>query len=208
MNKLLHIIASPRGEDSRTLKVSRAFLDNFIKKYPACRVEELRLFEETLQPLTVKIVSGKYVLLGGGDLTGELKDAWKSVERYINQFLSAEIILISTPMWNFSIPYQLKHYIDIIVQPKYLFRYAPNGAQGLAKDKKMVVVTSRGGDYRPESPAANLDYQEPYLRAVFGLCGINGIRFINAQPMDVDPDIGKKELEKAKEAAREAANSL
>ena len=208
MDKLLHIVAAPRGEDSRTLKISRVLLDNFIKKYPACRIEELKLFEEALQPLTVKIVSGKYVLLGGGELTGELKDAWKGVERYINQFLSAGVILISSPMWNFSIPYQLKHYIDIIVQPKYLFRYTPTGVEGLAKNKKMVVVTSRGGDYGPGSPTAGLDYQEPYLRAIFGLCGLKDIVFINAQPMDIDPVIREKELERAKKKAVEIANLL
>lgn len=130
MNKILHIIASPRGDDSRTLKVSSAFLDNFKKKYPACLIEELKLFEEKLPKLTVKIVSGKYVLLGGKDLAGELKEAWKDVERCINQFLSADSYLISTPMWNFSVPYELKHYIDVIVQPKYLFRYTDKGVEG------------------------------------------------------------------------------
>jgi len=202
MNKILHIIVSPRGEDSRTLKVSSAFLDNFKKRYPACRIEELRLFEEKLPQLTVKVVSGKYVLLGGGDLTGPLKEAWKDVERYISQFLSADGYLISTPMWNFSIPYYLKHYIDVIVQPKYLFRYTDKGPEGLVKNKKMIVITSRGGDYSSGSPMAAFDHEEPYLRAIFGLCGLTDITFINAQPMDMDPEVSKRELEKAKERAR------
>ncbi|MFA5142647.1 MAG: NAD(P)H-dependent oxidoreductase [Candidatus Omnitrophota bacterium] len=185
MNKLLHIIAAPRGADSRTLKVSHAFLDSFIKKYPSCHIEGLELFKETLPPLTLEVISGKYVLLGGRSLDEKLQNAWKDVERYINQFLSADLILISTPMWNFSIPYFLKQYIDIIVQPKYLFRYTDKGTVGLAADKKMVVVTSRGGDYTPGSPSAAYDYQEPYLRAIFGLCGIKGIIFVNAQPVDM-----------------------
>ncbi|MFA6321576.1 MAG: NAD(P)H-dependent oxidoreductase [Candidatus Omnitrophota bacterium] len=208
MKKLLHIIASPRSEDSRTLKVSRAFMDTFSKRYPACLVEEIKLFEEKLQPLTVKIVSGKYVLLGGGDLTGELKDSWKNVESRINQFLSADIYLISTPMWNFSIPYQLKHYIDIIVQPKYLFRYTPSGAEGLAKNKKMIIVTSRGGDYSPGGPSAAYDYQMPYLRAIFGMCGIADIKFVNAQPMDTGKEIADKALAGAKDEARRVADSV
>ncbi|MDD5428178.1 MAG: NAD(P)H-dependent oxidoreductase [Candidatus Omnitrophica bacterium] len=209
MKKLLHIIASPRGEDSRTLKVSRVFLDNFRKRYPACNIEELKLFEEKLQPLTVKIVSGKYVLLGGGDLAGELKAAWNNVEIYIKQFLSADAYLVSTPMWNFGIPYKLKHYIDIIVQPKYLFRYTSTGAvEGLAKNKKMIVVTSRGGDYSPGSPSASYDFQMPYLRAIFGMCGITDITFVNAQPMDTGKDTAEKAITKAKEEARRAADSF
>ncbi len=208
MKKILHIIASPRGEDSKTLKVSRAFLDVFIKRYPGCIVEVIKLFTEKLQPLTVKIVSGKYVLLGGKDLSGELKDSWKNVESYISQFLSADGYLISTPMWNFSIPYKLKHYIDIIVQPKYLFRYTDKGVEGLAKNKKMLVVTSRGGDYSPGSPSAGYDFQMPYLRAIFGLCGITDITFINAQPMDTGQEAADKALARAKEEARRAANNF
>lgn len=207
MKKLLHIIAAPRGNDSRTLKVSRIFLDNFKKKYPSCQIEELNLFEEPLQPITIKMVTGKYVLLGGKDMPDKLKDAWKIIEQYIDQFLSADIYLISTPMWNFSIPYPLKHYIDLIVQPKYLFRYTAPGVEGLAKNKKMIVVASRGGDYRKGSPSAVLDHQEPYLRAIFGLCGISDITFIIAQPMDVDPIVGKKELEKAQGEAGRIADA-
>lgn len=206
MKKLLHVVATPRGEESRTLKVSHAFLDKFKKKYPSCLIEELNLFKEDLQPLTVKIVSGKYVLLGGGDLTGELKASWKNIEAYINQFLSADACLISTPMWNFSIPYQLKHYIDIILQPKYLFRYTANGPEGLAKNKKMIIITSRGGDYSPGGPTAGYDYQMPYLRAVFGLCGITDITFVNAQPMDTGQEMAEKALAKAKEEAFRAAD--
>jgi FMN-dependent NADH-azoreductase len=208
MNKLLHIIAASRGEDSRTLKVSRAFLDNFVKKYPACRIEELKLFEEALPPLTLKVVTGKYVLLGGGELDADLKAAWKDVISYIDQFLSADGYLISTPMWNFSIPYWLKHYIDVIAQPKYLFKYTASGAEGLVKNKKMVVATSRGGDYSAKSPAAGLDYQEPYIRSIFGLCGIKNITFINAQPMDIGQDIAIKELDRARDEARRIADSF
>ena len=205
MKKLLHIIATPRADESRTLRVSAAFLENFRKRYPDCAVDELNVFEEKLQALTVKIVSGKYVLLGGKDLSGKLKDAWSQVERHIERFLLADVYLVSTPMWNFSIPYPLKHYIDIIVQPKYLFRYTASGVEGLATNRKMVVITSRGGDYSAGSPTAGFDHQEPYLRAIFGLVGIADITFINAQPMDMGPELQKQGLEKAVAAAKRAA---
>ncbi|HAZ09910.1 MAG TPA: ACP phosphodiesterase, partial [Candidatus Omnitrophica bacterium] len=107
------------------------------------------------------------------------------------------------PMWNFSIPYYLKHYIDVILQPKYLFRYTEKGAEGLVKNKRMVVITSRGGDYSPESPGHAYDYQEPYIRAVFGLTGITDITFINAQPMGaLGPDTQKEKIKEAQEIAR------
>ena len=162
----------------------------------------LNLFKEKLPELTVKRLDGKYMLLSGRDLAEELKKPWEEIEGHINKFLSADGYILSAPMWNFSIPYKLKQYIDVILQPKYLFRYTAKGPEGLVKGKKMVVVTSRGGDYAPGSPFNAYDFQEPYLRAIFGLCGLTDITFVNAQPMDVDPEVGKRELEKAKERAQ------
>jgi FMN-dependent NADH-azoreductase len=209
MRKLLHIVAAPRGEDSRTLKVTAAFLEGLKAKYPECEIDELNLFAEPLPSLTLQVIGGKYVLLGGGDLSGELKDAWKDVERHIERFLAADAYLISTPMWNFSIPFVLKHYIDVIVQPKYLFRYTEEGPEGLAKGRKMVVVTSRGGDYGPDSPVRAYDHQEPYLRTIFGLAGITDITFVNAQSMDaMGPDVARERLEAAKEKARQTASEF
>ena len=104
-------------------------------------------------------------------------------------------------MWNFSIPYKLKHYIDIIIQPKYLFRYTEKGPEGLVKGKKMVVVSSRGGDYSAGG-MRQYDMQEPYLRAIFGFVGITDITFINAQPMDMGPDLQKRKIGEAQATAR------
>lgn len=223
MKKLLHIIATPRGEDSRTLKVSREFLEAFSRKNPECKVDELNVAAVNLPSLTVKMIYGKYVLLGGKELTEKLKDAWNPIERLIESFLSNDGYLISTPMWNFGIPYSLKQYIDLIVQPKYLFRYTDKpagnglasnsqshkGIEGLVKNRKMAVITSRGGDYGPESPFHAYDFQEPYLRAIFGFVGITDITFINAQPMDaMGPDVQSKKIEKARVAARKIAESF
>ena len=209
MKKLLHVIATPRAQDSRTLQISQVFLENFRKKFPTCIIDELNVAVESLPPLTVKVVSGKYVLLGGKDLSGELKTAWSEVERHIERFLSADSYLISTPMWNFSIHHNLKHYIDIILQPNYLFRYTSSGVEGLVKNKKMVVIASRGGDYSQGSPVHNFDFQEPYLRTVFGFVGITDIAFVIAQPMDaLGPEVQEKKIEEAKSVARRIVDSF
>ena len=209
MKKLLHIIATPRGDDSRTLKVSRAFLEAFSKKNPDCKIDELDVVTANLPSLTLKMIYGKYVLLGGQELTEKLKEAWNPIERLIERFLSSDGYFISTPMWNFGIPYSLKQYIDLIVQPKYLFRYTDKGIEGLVKNRKMVVITSRGGDYGTESPFHAYDFQEPYLRAIFGFIGITDVTFINAQPMDaMGPDAQSKKIEEARVAARKIAESF
>ncbi len=209
MKKLLHIIATPRARESRTLKVSEAFLDGLRKSYGDCKIDTLDITKEKLPPLTVKAVNGKYVLLGGGDLTGDLKLAWSEIVKQIERFLSTDGYLLSVPMWNFSIPYYLKHYLDVIVQPKYLFRYTEKGPEGLVKNKKMVIITSRGGDYSPESPFHIYDNQETYLRTVFGFVGITDVTFINTQPMDaLGLEVQKQKIESAKETARKTGETF
>ncbi len=207
MKKILHIVASPREENSRTLQVAEAFLDTYLKKHQDWVVDELNLWKEVLPPMTMKRVDGKYVLLGGKDLFGELKDAWEEIIQHIDRFKSADLYLLSTPMWNFSIPYMLKQYIDIIVQPKYLFQYTAQGPEGLIKNKKMVICTSRGGDYAPEA-MQGFDQQEPYLRTVFGFVGLKDISFINAQPMDLGVELKDQKLREAITLARDVAGRL
>jgi FMN-dependent NADH-azoreductase len=207
VKKLLHIIATPREDESRTLRVTESFLGVFRGTHPDWVIEELDLFKEPLPSLTAKRVDGKYVLLAGKDLHGELKDAWGEIITHIERFMSADAYLISTPMWNFSIPYALKHYIDIIVQPKYLFRYTESGVEGLAKNKRMAVIASRGGDYiSPETRGA--DFQEPYLRFIFGFVGITDITFIVAQPMDMGMELQENKIREAQENARRLARSF
>ncbi len=201
MKRMLHIIASPREDESRTLQVSDVFLENFKKKHLDWAIDELNLFKESIPSLSQKSVSGKYVLLGGKDLYGSLKDTWAEILQHIDRFKTADFFLISTPMWNFSIPYPLKHYIDVIVQPKYLFRYKENGeVEGLVKDKKMVVIISRGGQY-DNNPKIN--FQDPYLRAIFNFVGIQDIEFIIAEPMDMNPELKQQRLEEAKKRCQE-----
>jgi len=207
--KLLHIIASPRGEESRTLKVSKTFLDTLKVTYPELIVDELNLYKEKLPELTIEKIDGKYILLSGKELTPELRTAWEDIINCIERFLSADIYLISTPMWNFHIPYILKHYIDIILQPKYLFQYTQNGVEGLVKNKRMVVVTSRGGDYGVGSPVKSYDLQEPYLRTVFSFVGLTNIIFIHAQPTDALGVAAQKiKIKVAQDLARKIAEGM
>lgn len=204
MKKLLHIIATPREDESRTLQISEAFLSVFKEKHADWVIENIDLSKEELPPLTMRRVDGKYVLLGGKDLFGELKEAWEEIIAHIERFLSADAYLISTPMWNFSIPHTLKQYIDIIVQPQYLFRYTKSGVEGLAKDRKMLVIASRGGDYT-SAQMKPFDFQEPYLRAIFGFVGITNIGFIIAQPMDMGQEVQERKIKEAKDQARKLA---
>ncbi len=206
MKRLLHIIATPREGESRTLQVSEAFLEAFRQNHPDWIVDELNLAQEPLPPLSMKNVSGKYVLLGGKELFGRLREAWAEIIQHIERFKTADFYLISTPMWNFHIPYMLKHYIDLIVQPKFLFQYREDGSvEGLVKNKKMVVISSRGGGY--SGPNEKYDLQDPYLKLIFGFVGITDIQFIHAEPMDTGSKIQKEKIEEAKKIAQKAGFS-
>lgn len=208
MKKLFHIIATPRGPESRTLRVSRAFLETFAATHPGWVVDELNVFTEELPELTVKRLDGKYMLLAGKDLFGAARDAWEDIIAHIDRFKSADAYLLSTPMWNFNIPYRLKQYIDLIVQPRYLFRYTEDGVEGLVKDKKMVVAASRGGEYATGEGRA-MDFQEPYLRTIFGYVGITDMTFVVAEPMDAGGEVLRAErLDAARRLAAQTARDF
>jgi FMN-dependent NADH-azoreductase len=207
MKRLLHIIATPRGEQSRTLQVSDAFLDSFKETHPNWVIDELNLTKEKLPDLSLKSVSGKYILLEGKDLFGRSKELWAEIIQHIDRFKTADLFLISTPMWNFHIPYMLKHYIDLLVQPRYTFRYTESGAtEGLVQGRKMVVITSRGGQY--EGKTQSLDFQEPYLRTIFGFIGITDVKFVKAEPMDMGIEKQKEQIKLAQNKAVELAKGI
>ena len=184
--RLLHIVATPRGHESNTMRVSNALLEELYRKHSDLSVKVLDLFNIDLPAVAGENIESKYKLMTGQQLEGHQKTSWKQIETSIEQFLDADIYLITTPMWNFSIPYALKYYIDAIVQPGYLFQYNERGIpEGMVKGKKMICVTSRGGDYSAATYMHSFDFVESYLRAIFNFVGITDIHFINAQPMDI-----------------------
>ena len=137
-------------------------------------VEVLDLFDVDLPSMAGDNIESKYTLMSESIIDKRHEQSWKQIEYFIEHSKSADAYLLTVPMWNFSIPYTLKYYIDAIVQPGYTFRYNEQGyPEGLVKGKNMVCVTSRGGDYSPDSPFNAYDFQEPYLRAIFGWIGIS-----------------------------------
>lgn len=207
--RVLHIIATPRATESNTLRVSDAFLERLRDRLPALEVDTFDLFTEPMPDLAGANTASKYALSRGEHLDPSHAHEWQRVEAMIEQFLAADVRLISSPMWNFSIPYKLKHYIDVIVQPGYLYAYNELGVPvGLATEKPTVCITSRGGDYSPGGPMSAFDLQEVYLRSVFGFVGITEMTFVNAQPMDITPDLREVATTAALAAARDVADAL
>ncbi len=189
--RLLHIIATPRGLASNTGRIASLLLEELDDKYGDLDIKTLDLFSADLPAVAGVNIKSKYALMTGQPLDDAARSSWREIEKTIEEFLDADIYLLTAPMWNFGIPYALKYYIDAIVQPGYLFRYDELGQpEGLVLGKKMVCVTSRGGDYS-QGPLASLDFVEPYLRSIFGFVGLTEIKFFNVQPMDVTGELRK-----------------
>ncbi len=175
MSKVLHIKASPRGMNSDSTKVAEAFLEAFLKSHRNFGSEELDLFREKLPPFEAPAAAAKYAVLGGSEPKGPDALAWKAVIEVIDRFKSADLLLLSSPMWNFGIPYRLKHYIDLLVQPGLTFTYGPEGYKGLVTGRPAVLILSRGGSY---APGDAMDFQKRYLEAVLGFIGFSDIRSV------------------------------
>ncbi len=184
MSKLLHIQSSPRGGRSASIAVATQFLQTYQAANPGDDVETLDLWQAALPEFNGETIDAKYAVLHGQSHTPEQAAAWDAVVKIADQFKAADKILLSLPMWNFGIPYKLKHYIDILTQPGLTFRYTPEeGYKGLVTGKPLVVIYARGGAYAPGTGAEGNDQQSSYIKQIFGFIGFTDIREIFVEPM-------------------------
>ncbi|RUP27243.1 MAG: FMN-dependent NADH-azoreductase, partial [Curvibacter sp.] len=109
-------------------------------------------------------------------------------EALVTQFLAADVIVVGAPLYNFSIPSQLKAWIDRICQVGRTFKYTDKGPQGLAGGKTVVVVSTRGGKYSTSDAGNAMEHQESYLKTVFGFLGITDVRIVRAEGLNMGPE--------------------
>jgi FMN-dependent NADH-azoreductase len=205
--RLLHVIATPRGLASNTARVSSCLLEALREEEEDLHVTTLDLFRADLPSVAGKNIESKYRLMTGQSIDDDAQDSWKQIEQAIEQFMAADVYLLTVPMWNLGIPYALKYYIDAIVQPGYLFRYTPEGqVEGLVKDKTMLLVISSGSEYQAQ-PMASYNFVESYLRAIFGFVGLTDIHVFHAHGMDMGSEVKKTGQRAAIAEAREFAQS-
>ncbi|AND68091.1 hypothetical protein ATSB10_06370 [Dyella thiooxydans] len=123
-------------------------------------------------------------------------EAAQKDEAVLQQFLAADIVVLGAPMYNFSITSTLKAWLDRIMVAGRTFRYGPNGPEGLAGGKRVVIASSRGGIYS-QGPAAAMDFQENYLRTALGFIGITDLEFVRAEGVAMGDEARQKALEQA-----------
>ena len=207
---LLYIQSSPRGQRSHSLAVAQAFFESYREIHPEDEVVTLDLFSADLPPFDGLLVSAKYNILHGQPHSSQEAAAWRRVEEVIAQFKAADKYVLATPMWNFHLPYRLKQYLDIIVQPTYTFSYSPAaGYQGLVTGKPIFIAYARGGQYPPGTPADAFDHQTKYLELILKFIGFTDIRGVTIEhALEAGPEIAKTKRQQAITQAREMANDF
>jgi len=191
MSTILVLTASPRGERS----VSRTLTTNFARLWAQHHPQDTVLLRDigAFAPAEAQ--------------NAESKAAIAVSDQLVDEFLAADRYVFGVPMYNLNIPSTSKAYIDQIVRPGKTFAVGPNGYEGLVKGKKALFITSSGGSYHPGTPFAAYNFQEPYLRAIFGFIGVTDIQFVVADSMNQGEDAAKLSREKAENTLKELAEA-
>lgn len=182
MTRVLFIKASPRGTSSASARVAEAYIDA-LKSKGSVTVDELDVWNSNLPPFDGHALEAKYAGLAGQPLSADQQTAWKAIEALGARFQNADQIVIATPMWNFGVPYQMKHLIDLVTQKNVTFTFDENGFGGMLKGKRAVVVAARGLEYVEGTPISeeNLDYQKAFLLSWLNFIGISDIQTIRVE---------------------------
>lgn len=209
MAKLLYVESSPRKKRSSSIAISNLFLNEYRKLHPADEVVVVDLWGKDLPSFDGDVIEAKYAIMHGHSPSEAQAKAWKPIEALISEFKNADKYVFSLPMWNFGIPYLLKHYIDILVQPTYLFSYSPQeGYKGLITGKKALLIYARGGVYGPGSGAEDLNLQSRYMEVILKFIGFQDIRSIAVESTAGSKEEKEKSLSQAQEKAQKAASQF
>lgn len=168
--KLLHIDSSVLGENSASRSLTAAIVARLRAEHPGVEATHRDLAAQSLPHFTPVLAEGHPCVARNGEI--------------LDEFLAADVVVIGAPMYNFTIPTQLKAWLDRILIAGKTFHYSENGPEGLAGGKRVIIASSRGGIYS-QGPAASVDFQENYLRHVFGFIGIRDVEFVRAEGLNL-----------------------
>jgi len=184
---ILHVDSSALGNHSVSRELGRAVVEKALLVHPGAQVAYRDLAANPLPHWAPAADASDPAVRAGSDV--------------LDEFLAADVVVIGAPMYNFSIPSTLKAWIDRIAVAGKTFRYGANGAEGLAGGKRVVVVSTRGGVYT-EGTMQPLDFQEEYLRKLFGFLGVTDIEVVRAEGVNLSPENKQRAIASALEAIR------
>jgi FMN-dependent NADH-azoreductase len=196
--KLLHIDSSVLGPHSVSRQVSAAIVDRLQKATP-----DLNVTYRDLTATPLAHLSGSHLAAAQGAVPEAvaLQQDLAAGQTVLEEFLAADIVVIGAPMYNFTIPSQLKAWIDRILVAGKTFKYSTQGVEGLAGNKRVIIAISRGGFYGAGTPSAAAEHLETYLHSVFSFIGIANPEIIVAEGVQIGPEQREKALESALTAA-------
>ncbi|MEH2578547.1 FMN-dependent NADH-azoreductase [Nitrobacteraceae bacterium AZCC 2161] len=198
--KLLHVDSSITGNES----ISRRLTADIVAHLRAGR-PDIQVVYRDLDALPVPHQSAALMAARSGAAAGDnMRAEVAAADTALEDFLSADIVVIGAPMYNFGIPSQLKAWIDHLAVPGKTFTYSEAGAAGLCGDKRLIVASTRGGIYSAQSPKAAHDHQESYLKGFFAVIGVTDISFVRAEGVRM----GDQLKEQALAVAREETSAL
>jgi len=183
MPDLLHISASPRGEDSESLKLATTFLDTYRDAHPDAEIEEWDLWDGTLPDFGAAAARAKMTVFGGGTPSGSQAAAWDAARATFARFDAAGRVLFSVPMWNSGVPYILKQFIDVVSQPGLVFGVDPvTGYQGLLTGKRVAAIYTSAVWGPGLGPEFGTDFQSTFFTGWLNWAGIDEVTTIRFHP--------------------------
>jgi len=177
--KLLQVDSSVLGTNSVSRQLTAEVVAEWRKSHPNTTVEYLDLAVDTPNHFSADSLGIKVGVQA--EPTAAQRSENEVSERLVSQFLSADVIVVGAPLYNFTIPSQLKAWIDRLAQAGRTFKYTDKGPVGLAGGKTVIVASTRGGIYSTSEGGQAMEHQESYLKVVFGFFGITDIRFVRAE---------------------------
>ena len=180
MAQLLHIDSSILGTNSVSRQLTAQIVASWRAAHPATDVSYLDLAVSTPSHLSAESL-GFRLPAGAADLSDAQQRENAVSEALVSQFLAADVVVIGAPLYNFSIPSQLKAWIDRVAQVGRTFKYTEKGPVGLAGGKTVIVASARGGVYSTSDAGNAMEHQESYLKPVFGFLGVTDVRFVRAE---------------------------
>jgi FMN-dependent NADH-azoreductase len=203
--RLLHIDSSILGQNSTSRELTRAITAQWRSNHPGTVVEYLDLAVDGPSHLSIESLGFRQPSASADDLSDVQRRENAVSEALVSQFLAADVIVVGAPLYNFTIPSQLKSWIDRIAQAGRTFTYTDKGPQGLAGGKTVIVASTRGGVYSTSEGGRAMEHQESYLQTVFGFLGITDIRFVRAEGLAMGAQAKDAALTSAQHALKLAS---
>jgi len=207
MPHLLYVEASPRKERSASIEVAHAFLEAWRARHPDGTVDTLDVWNTDLPEFDGEALAAKYAGLAGEALNPAQDAAWGAIRALAGRFQAADLLVFGVPMWNYTIPYKLKHLFDLVSQKDLLFSFDERGQNGLLT-AKAVVINARGVAIGADFPAEIYDHQSTYMATWLRMVGITDVHQIAVEKGLMGADLDRESRAKGRAEAEVLAATL